>query len=66
MLSIIFSGNHPVIIDINNNLGFSLSDLKKEIKKQKIAALIFPYLYGNSDNIKSIIKMIKKKKYNFN
>ena len=61
MLSIIFSGNHPVIIDINNNLGFSLSDLKKEIKKQKIAALIFPYLYGNSDNIKSIIKMIKKK-----
>lgn len=62
MLSIIFSGNYPLIIDINNNLGFSLLDLKKEIKKHnKIAALIFPYLYGNSDNFKSIIKMIKKK-----
>ena len=60
-LSIIYSQNYPLVIDINNNLGFSLEDLKKELKKQKnISAIIFPYLYGNSENFNNILKLMKK------
>ncbi len=62
-LSIIYSQNYPILIDINDKLGFSLKDLKNEIRKQKnISALIFPYLYGNAENFKSILKLIRKKK----
>lgn len=62
-LSVIYSQNYPVVIDINNNLGFSIPDLKKEIKKQKnISAIIFPYLYGNEDNFKSILNLARNKK----
>jgi dTDP-4-amino-4,6-dideoxygalactose transaminase len=62
MLSIIYSQNIPVVVDTNKNLGFSLIDLKKEIKKQKnISAIIFPYVYGNSENFKSVSNLIKKK-----
>jgi len=63
LLSIIYSQNYPVVIDINNNLGFSITDLKKEIRKQKnISAIIFPYLYGNAENFKSVLKLVRKKK----
>ena len=63
LLSIIYSQNYPVVIDINKNLGFSITDLKKEIRKQKnISAIIFPYLYGNAENFKSVLKLVRKKK----
>ena len=62
VLSIIYSNNKPLVIDTNKNLGFSLIDLKNELKFQKnIGAIIFPYLYGNSDNLKEIINLSKKK-----
>ena len=62
-LSIIYSENYPLVVDINNNLGFSLIDLTKIIKKQKnISAIIFPYIYGNADNFNSVLNLTKKKK----
>ena len=36
ILSIISSGNIPIIIDTNDNLGFSLKDLKKNWNMRKI------------------------------
>tara|TARA_B100002051_G_C16645337_1_gene590864 strand:- start:93 stop:1154 length:1062 start_codon:yes stop_codon:yes gene_type:complete len=62
-LSIIYSHNQPLVIDANKNLGISIYDLKNELKKHKnIGGIIFPYLYGNSDNFKDVLKIIKKKK----
>jgi len=63
ILSIIYSDNIPLIIDTNKKLGFSLNDLKNKIDKNtNIGAIIFPYLYGNSDNFLKIVKFIKRKK----
>ena len=61
ILSIISSRNIPIIIDTNDNLGFSLKDLKDKLEYEKdIKVIIFPYLYGNSDNFKSVLKLAKK------
>ena len=62
-LSIIYSNNQPLVIDTNKNLGISIYDLKNELNKQKnIGGIIFPYIYGNSDNFKEVFKIIKKRK----
>ncbi len=62
IISIFASGNIPLIIDTNDNLGFSLNDLKKRLNSDKdIRVLIFPYLYGNSDNFYDVFKLCKKK-----
>ena len=61
IISIFASGNIPLIIDTNDNLGFSLNDLKKRLNSDKdIRVLIFPYLYGNSDNFYDVFKLCKK------
>ena len=61
ILSIISSGNIPIIIDTNDNLGFSLKDLRDKLEyEENIKVIIFPYLYGNSDNFKSVSKLAKK------
>tara|TARA_B110000503_G_C7164185_1_gene421135 strand:+ start:1813 stop:2880 length:1068 start_codon:yes stop_codon:yes gene_type:complete len=61
ILSIVFSGNIPIIIDTNDQLGFDIIDLKLNLKKIKnIGAIIFPYLHGNSDNFKDVLKLSKK------
>ena len=63
ILSIFYSGNIPLIIDTNKNLGLSYSDLKKKINNSiNIGAIIFPYLYGNSDNFLKVYEYIKNKK----
>lgn len=63
VVSIIASGNSPLVIDTNDNLGFCLKSLKNKLKSAKgIKVLIFPYLYGNSDNFVSIQKILKKNK----
>ena len=63
ILSIISSGNIPIIIDTNDNLGFSLKDLKNKLEyEENIKVIIFPYLYGNSDNFKSVLNLVKKNK----
>ena len=63
ILSVIYSGNLPLIIDTNKNLGLSFVDLKKKINQNTdIGAIIFPYLYGNSDNFIKVLKFIKSKK----
>ena len=62
-MSIFYSGNIPLIIDTNKNLGLSYSDLKKKINNNiNIGAIIFPYLYGNSDNFLKVYEYIKNKK----
>ena len=63
ILSIFYSGNIPLIIDTNKNLGFCYSDLKKKINNSiNIGAIIFPYLYGNSDNFLKVYEYIHNKK----
>lgn len=62
IFSIILSDNIPLIVDTNKNLGLSLIDLKNKIisdNDQKI--LIFPYIYGNSDNFLKILKLINER-----
>lgn len=59
VLSIIFSGNIPVLVDTDKKLGFNLFDLKKNLKKKDVCIIIFPYLYGNSNNFKDIFNLSK-------
>ena len=62
ILSILYSNNIPLVIDTNEKLGLCISDLKKKINKKKnIGAIIFPYLYGNSDNFLKVQNLIKSK-----
>lgn len=62
ILSILYSNNLPLVIDTNKNLGLCFSDLKKKInKEQNIGAIIFPYIYGNSDNFLKVHNLIKSK-----
>ena len=61
-LSIIYSGNVPVIIDTNDHLGYNINDFKLNIKNNKnLGAIIFPHLFGNSDNFKDLLLIAQKK-----
>ena len=56
ILTIIYSGNIPLVIDIDQNQCLSLRSLLKIKKTKNIGAIIYPYMYGNYGNILPIKK----------
>lgn len=63
VLSIIYSENIPIIVDTNKQLGYDIHDFKFNLNKNKnLGAIIFPHLFGNSDNFIDILKISKDKK----
>ena len=63
VLSIIYSENIPIIVDTNKQLGYDIHDFKFNLNKNKnLGAIIFPHLFGNSDNFIDILKISKRKK----
>jgi len=64
VIIVILSGNKPLSIDIDKNFNLSFKKLKR-IKSKKLAAIIYPYMYGNYGDIFKIKKFANNNKIYF-
>ena len=60
VLAILFSGNKPVVFDVDRNQCLSFKSLKKYRKIRKVGAIIYPYMYGNYGEVLKIKNFAKK------
>jgi len=61
---VIYSGNKPIFVDVNNDGNISLKEILKKLgNKDNIGAAIIPHMYGNPcKNITQITRILKERK----
>jgi len=57
---ILYEGNEPIFIDVDEYWHMDIDLLKKAIKENDIKAVILPHIYGQLANIKPILEICKK------
>jgi len=60
--AIMMSGNEPYFVDIGKDFTINADDLNK-ISDGKVAAVIFPHMYGNTGDILGVAAIAKKKNW---
>ena len=60
VLTILFSGNKPAVLDVDKNQCLSYNSLKKFKNMKNVGAIIYPYMYGNYGEVYKIKNFAKK------
>lgn len=63
LMAILFSGNEPYYLDICVDTGCIDTNKLKSISDLNIAAVIFPYMYGQNIDISDTVDICKKKNW---
>lgn len=63
LMAVLFSGNEPYYLDIRTDTGCIDSNKLKSVSNPDIAAVIFPYMYGQNADISDAARICKKKNW---
>ena len=65
VLTILFTGNKPLVLDIDKNYCLSYNSVKKYRNIKKVGAIIYPYMFGNYGDVFKVKNFAKKKNIYF-
>lgn len=65
VLTILFTGNKPLALDVDKNYCLSYNSIKKYRNIKKVGAIIYPYMFGNYGDVFKVKNFAKEKNIHF-